>query len=29
MILQHDYNDLLHFALYTNATVIFPKSASE
>lgn len=29
MILQHNYNDLFHFALYTNATVIFPKSASE
>lgn len=29
MILQPDYNDLFHFALYTNATVIFTKSASE
>lgn len=29
MILQHDYNDLFHFALYTDATVIFTKSASE
>lgn len=29
MILQHDYNDLFYFALYTDATVIFTKSASE
>ena len=29
MILQHDYNGLFHFALYTDATVIFTKSASE